>query len=555
MEYKLTLLTLSSLEKVFADEPFEPRYVLSEHTMLQGERYAFQIAYYLDNSVIHCDTKVEVSGALAEYVTVRRVDSVPSLMPAYSWQDDYVLRKTPGLYPDLLSTCENRVRILSRQWGSLWITVSEQCPLPAGEYELNFTFIAEETDEVMSTCTVTVRRLADVLPPQTLIHTEWMHTDCIADWYQVPVFSEAYWTLVERYVRSAVDYGVNMILTPLFTPPLDTVPGGERTTVQLIDVWKTPDGYRFGMDKLERWFKMCEMCGIKYFEMSHLVTQWGAEFAPKIVAYEGVPETSSADAKPVKIFGWENGATSPEYVEFLDAFLPELMKFIREQGLEGRCYFHVSDEPKTPDIPAYLKARDVIKRHLGEHSIMDACSNYDFYEEGVIDIPICKNNNLELYLENKVPNLWTYYCCSQVEDVSNRFFCMPSLRNRILGTQLYKFGMVGFLHWGFNFWNSQLSLRRINPYQVTDGDGAFPSGDAFLVYPGEEGPLGSIRAEVFYEGLQDMRLLQLVESRIGRQAVLDMIEEMCDEPMTFKVYPREEEWLFALRKRCHEKLS
>src|SRR5690606_38890715 len=102
------------------------------------------------------------------------------------------------------------------------------------------------------------------------------------------------------------------------------------------------------------------------------------------------------------------------------------------------------------------------------------------------------------------------------EGVSNRFFSLPSVRNRIIGVQLYKFGIQGFLHWGFNFWYSQYSVKAIDPFRVTDAGGAFPSGDAFVVYPGPEGPLDSIRWEVFREALQDMRALELLEQLAGK---------------------------------------
>ena len=42
-----------------------------------------------------------------------------------------------------------------------------------------------------------------------------------------------------------------MLLTPVFTPPLDTAIGGERRTVQLVDVHVTENGYTFGFDKFE----------------------------------------------------------------------------------------------------------------------------------------------------------------------------------------------------------------------------------------------------------------------------------------------------------------
>ena len=77
---------------------------------------------------------------------------------------------------------------------------------------------------------------------------------------------------------------MNMILTPVLTPPLDTEVGGERTTVQLADIEKTDGGYVIDLSRLERFIDICLANGIKYFEINHFFTQWGAEHAPKIVA-------------------------------------------------------------------------------------------------------------------------------------------------------------------------------------------------------------------------------------------------------------------------------
>ncbi len=45
------------------------------------------------------------------------------------------------------------------------------------------------------------------------------------------------------------------------------------------------------------------------------------------------------------------------------------------------------------------------------------------------------------------------------------------------------------------------------------------------MYPGEEGPVESIRLEVLQEAMQDLRALQLLESLVGRERVLELIEE------------------------------
>ena len=96
---------------------------------------------------------------------------------------------------------------------------------------------------------------------------------CIRDrYYGVEVFSEDYWRIVERQIRLAVRRGINMILTPIHTPPLDTRVGGERPTVQLVDVYRKQGQYSFGFEKLERWVRMCQGAGMKYCEMAHLFT-------------------------------------------------------------------------------------------------------------------------------------------------------------------------------------------------------------------------------------------------------------------------------------------
>jgi hypothetical protein len=337
-----------------------------------------------------------------------------------------------------------------------------------------------------------------------------------------------------------------MILTPIFTPPLDTTVGGERPTVQLVRVAKTESGYTFDFSLLERWVKMCRKRGIRYFEFSHLATQWGAAHCPKIVAEVGRREE--------RIFGWSDSSTGDAYRSFLAQFLPRLAEFIKRMGIAKCSYFHVSDEPGLAHLETYKQVAAILKGHLPGFPFIDALSNYEFYQTGAVENPIPASNHIQPFLDNKVPNLWTYYCCSQYRKVANRFFNLPSARNRILGCQLFKHDIRGFLHWGFNFYYSQYSRKVIDPFKVTDALSAFPSGDPFIVYPGPDGPLESVRGRVFYEGLQDMRALQLLASVIGQEQTVALLEEGVAEGITFDSYPTAKEWLLekrdAVNRRC-----
>lgn len=541
MTIALETRVISSLEKVFPDEELAAS-PFRQASAFRNETFSFQVAYR--SGLLLKRMKVEAAAALQAPISLRAVGLVPSEMPVYPDHDDNVVRTKPGLYPDPLLPPEPKEGWIAPpgQWRSVWVTVELDGRDEPGEYPIEIRFIAENgTTAAAETFTLDV--LPAWLPEQRLLHTEWFHTDCIATYYGVDVFSERHWSLIESFMKTAAGHGINTIYTPLFTPPLDTDVGGERPTVQLVDVWRENRRYRFGFDKLNRWLDLAERIGFKVIEFSHLYTQWGARHAPKIVAVENGEEK--------RIFGWETDAAGPEYRAFLEAFLSELLPLVRERGLQERCLFHLSDEPSGVHLEMYRSVSEWTKERLGGLPTMDALSDRSFYDNGLVQHPVPANNHIEPFLEAGVPGLWTYYCCSQYKDVSNRFFSMPSARNRILGFQLYKYRIAGFLHWGYNFYYSQYSRFPIDPFRVTDAYYAFPSGDAFLVYPGPEGPIESIRLEVLYEALQDLRALEALEAVVGRGETLRLLEEGLDEPITFSRYPRDAAWLLAKREQIN----
>jgi len=554
---KFKIKVLSSLTKVFADEELRA-FDWNTGSMLLNEVYSFQVAYCWSEFMIK-QVQVDVISELSPWITVRKVGLVPSEMPCYADHDDNVLRTTPGLYPDPLMPIDaDGITFLPEQWRSLWITVNPDGQVNPGSYPIAIVFKTSAGEE-LGKAEFTLEIINAALPKQSLINTQWFHTDCLATWYKVDIFSEEHWNIIKQYIQTAVKHGINMILTPLFTPPLDTAVGGERPTVQLVDVEKLSGKcsdklsdacsvtYKFGFKRLKRWVDMCLDNGVEYFEFSHLFSQWGAKHAPKIIATENGGLTH--------LFGWDTDASGEEYKNFLDQFLPALIIFIKENGLERRSYFHISDEPSSAHYESYKNASDIIKKHVEGFPVIDALSDYKFYETGLVEKPIPATNHIEPFLENNVPSLWTYYCCGQYKEVANRFFYMPSARNRILGLQLYKFNIYGFLQWGYNFWYSQYSRYPIDPFKVTDAGYAFPSGDAFMVYPGENGPISSLKFEVFYEALQDLRALQLLEELIGHNEVIKLLEEGLDEPITFSRYPTDTEWLLLKREQINRKIA
>ena len=514
---------VSSLEKCFSDQQVEDFAPLTALSVLKNERFSVQLLYRSEPD--HAGRAiVRVDGALASYASVRSVKNIPVDIAIFPGADtSNYLRTDPGLYPDLLQPLHysGAVSIMKDQTQSAWVEFDLDGKVDAGTYPMAVTLVDGLGNEVAKEC-FEVKVINATLPAQQMRVTQWFHCDCLANYYNVPAWSEEHWRIVENFARTARRNGINLLLTPIFTPALDTVIGGERTTVQLIDVQKNGDAYAFGFDKLDRWIDMCDRVGIEYLEIAHLFTQWGAAHAPKVMA--------NVDGEYKKIFGWETEAAGEAYSTFLRTFLAAFLDHMKARGDDKRCYFHISDEPNTEQLESYKAAKAVVADLLEGYPIMDALSNFEFFKQGIVPLPIPSNDHVEPFIEAGVPGLWTYYCCGQLSGVSNRMMAMPLWRTRSIGYQFYKYDIAGFLQWGYNFYNTCGSVDPINPFVDACGEYWVPAGDTYSVYPAQNGEaMESIRILSFHEALQDVRAMKLAESYYGKDAVVAALEEILGE--------------------------
>ena len=529
---KLEITLLSSLAKVFPNKIYGNE--INSAEIAKGQTFSFQVALRGDEA----NYTFEINSQIKDYIKAFRVGYVPMTTPAYdSCRDEDYLTKEKGMCPDPLFPLNGNELSVGNEYTVLWFYVNLPGDITASEYGINVSIL--ENGAVVGEKSLALLVHDASLPAQELLFTQWFHTDCIADFHGVGVYSEEHWALIEKYISAATEHGMNMLLTPVLTPPLDTEVGGERTTVQLVKIEINEGKYSFDFSRLERFIDICLKCNVKCFEINHMFTQWGAKNTPKVIA--------TVDGVEQKIFGWETDATSPEYVEFLGQLIPSIIKVFDKKGVDRkRIYFHVSDEPNDKCIVEYEKAYRVLAGLIEDCQQVDALSHIDFYEKGIIKTPIVATNAIEPFLKAGIKDLWCYYCCAQHEFVANRFLAMPSYRNRIIGVQMYKCSIVGFLQWGYNFYNLQFSKGKINPYEVTDAGGGFPSGDAFSVYPYENGATPSLRMKVFKNAIEDISLLKLLEQKIGKAEVDALIDRVAGMEITFKEYPKEENFFDRL---------
>ncbi|MBP5274712.1 MAG: DUF4091 domain-containing protein [Abditibacteriota bacterium] len=446
----------------------------------------------------------------------------------------------PGLIPEPLVD-EDQVMIPPFSNRAFWVDTYIPAEQPAGACCITAVaeccpFGGEEfTEEYKSVFDINIADFT-VKNKKTLRCLHWFYCDSLCDYYKVEPFTEEFWPVCEKYMRDYSDHGNTMIYLPLFTPPLD----GVKRPTQLLGVERTAkDKYSFDFTLADKYVELAGKCGIKEFECVHFFTQWGCSHPIRIYS-------DPSDEESV-LFDPESSATGEEYRAFLSQLIPAIKAWGEERGIFDNIFYHLSDEPHGEEhLRNYKAARDMMREIAPWMKTMDALSDTEIAIKAGVDMPISSVHCAENFIEANIPH-WVYYCCGPKGKCINRFMDTPLWKERMLGAAMYKLGALGFLQWGYNYWYKIGTRKMINVYedQTSENYPGIPMGDAFEVYPSPEGPVDSLRWEVFRELLEDHDLLKAVEA--------DRTQTSLREIINYRDFPRDEGFIFKLRKELLEK--
>lgn len=212
---KLVLEQLSSLEKIFLNK--KPQALGYNHaSILKGELFSYQIAYscHGQNKI---DVSISLDSTIKDKIGIKLVGNSPSELPAYAHEhDDNYITTEPGLFPDILYDLERNFIEVTKTYRSLWIEVEADKDIAPGKYPITVTF--ENTNlNICESKTFFLEVLNATLPEQELIYTQWFYSDCIATYYNVEVFSEKHWILVDQFIEMAADNGIKIRISTFLT--------------------------------------------------------------------------------------------------------------------------------------------------------------------------------------------------------------------------------------------------------------------------------------------------------------------------------------------------
>lgn len=494
----------------------------------RGERVSFQVVVRTQSAPIELEVTADAPKDVA--TQIRRVGYVlmKHLNTGNRPSEVEGFENIPGLVPDPLFP-ESSYAAGPHETNAFWINLS--VPKDASPGELSIPVIVKTGDKTLVTCNVKlVVHNAVVSERKDFPVTHWFYCDALSDFYHIKPFDDAFWPILEKYILDLVQHGNDVMHTPVFTPSTD----GVKKPNQLLRVTKQGDRYIFDWSLVHRFIALAKKCGIRRYEWAHFFTQWGCKNAIRI--YSGDPSEEHL------LWPAETPATSPLYREFLSQYIPALDKFLDNEGIRDVSYFHISDEPHGEEaLASYRAARKMMRELAPWMKFMDALSQLSFAKEGLVDMPIPILNEAPAFAKAGYP-AWCYFCGGPRDEYLNRELDTPLAKIRMSGWLFYRLRSKGFLHWGYNYWYRSQTREMIDPFTEQSGD-AWPGwayGDTFVVYPGPDGPIDSIRWEVFAESLQDYALLQA--------AGVSPDDSLLGDIKDYAQFPKTPDWILGARK-------
>jgi len=411
----------------------------------------------------------------------RFVGFIPIKQNTPNTADGNLVRKAPCEIPDpLLETTEWDLPAGRTQ--PIWLTVFVPPDAPPGKYEGPFSVGSGGTSRTIA---VSLDVFPFVLPDERhLWVTNWFDPSRIARFHKVEPWSEGHWSLLERYARNMAAHRLNVVLTPL----------------SLIRVTQESDGrLAFDYAQFDRWVQLFERAGVGgRIELGH-VAHFGPErWNSKEIILNNTVAKNRADGKSVTL--------PPE--KGLAPLLADLERHLRERGWLDKTIIHVADEPALHNVESWKKASEFVHRAAPHLPRIDAIETRNF--TGSLEIWVPKLNYLPGWYDDfrarmrPGDELWFYTCLHPQGFFPNRLLDYPLVGTRILHWLNWRYRMDGYLHWGWNAWPD-------DPFAAPDD--RLPPGDRFIIYPGKDGPLDSIRWEMMREGIQDYEELRLLAER------------------------------------------
>ncbi|MEW5974977.1 MAG: glycoside hydrolase domain-containing protein [Acidobacteriota bacterium] len=419
-------------------------------------------------------------------------------------------------YPEFLPVDENgqwspdpliprpSVDLKANQTQPIWIDLQVPATTMPGAYTGTLKLNRQRHEVATFTLTLTVLDLT--LPPVNEDHfylNVLLDPGSVARLHKVPRWSEEHWKLLEAYIRNWAEHSQDAITVFFLEDPWEGDTGFPVASVvewRLGGRWEDLQDPQFTFDytQFDRFVQLCLDSGI-----DQNLQAWSPVNMPhlnySVVHYR---DTQSGQVRKVKVV-----AGTPEYEKVWSQFAASFEQHLSRKGWLDMTTVgldEISTENLDRIVPVFQRIAPNLKLMVSggdEKGKYNQLSSETAFHYGYIQSEVPLPDRILRRRQGKRTLMYT----ANSPLYPNTFLFSDPLESRMLPWLVWKYDFDGYIRWAWNFW---VDGFREQPFYK------WRSGDMFFVYPGQEGPVDSIRSEMLRKGAQDYECLWMIQRHL-----------------------------------------
>lgn len=525
------IINLHAQNKIWLTDPLEPVFPDSNNLDLYNSKYTLDFPTGTD-----ADIHVIVQVPQGEIITINAFYKNKAL-PLSCWKNlidvpveqntgidsrteqylnktnPYVIRRAPFRIYEAIAPLKTNLVVVKNNYTALRLSVPASLPPLNGSQKIK---IVIRTKQANLSGEFTVNRYAVKLPllkDSHFFYTNWFRMTEIEKRHNVQRWTNEWYKVLDKYAVLMASARQNAISVP-----------GELIHLQ--------DG-RIVLDEnnMINYINLFRKYGFTYFESPHLMDRgknddWGD---PQLKVSLTGARYETVEAK-----------------KQIDTIVRLIKNFTSKYNLTNNWLQHISDEPTSTQAECYKAVVKQVKTIYPEIKIMEATNDRDGLV-GAVDIwcPLINDfqENETFFREREKHNekVLVYTCLIPGGPWLNRLLDQEKLRQVYFGWGAAHYNTSGFLHWGLNQYHADPWSQSVvhHPAPGAGVNNFLPAGDTHIIYPGEDGPLSSVRLEAHRIGIEDYELLTILKEKnteLAAELINKLFRSYTDYSTSVKTY-------------------
>ena len=503
-------------------------------TGVRNEQQSFQLSVAAVHELTGLSVKVEdlisekgdtldagcVKVRYVRYVPVERARS------EYTWtarQEDVYGQEVSGTgVPDVVADPLmelSAVDVPAYRAQPVWFTVEIPESAVPDIYRGKLVIHTDQYQEVALNLAVNV--LAPTLPaPEnySFFLDLWFNPNAVAVEKGVEAWSEEHWKLIDPYLADLASRGAKTITTTIVPYPwkVDWLAGSQRPQTYMgypaMITWLLDGSGKWSFDYtvFDRFVEACFKHGIDRRIDAFSLSPFNHKTDRREIVYRH-KETNASDTLYYDQF-------APEYKEVWKAFLRDFETHLASKDWLSKTYLSFDESPHEviesildivgDSAPVFLQQFSIAGRKEASSLAKSFSLFYSFLPE-----ELAAGDEISTWLQERKKDpgkITNFYLCGDPAH-PNTLTYSPAIEARMIPWLAAHYGLDGYLRWAYNSWSDK------DPYNKPVFN--FIQGDDYYIYPGENGPVSSIRWELLKEGIEDFELLKIVDSKQKKEAI------------------------------------